>query len=157
MLLTAMMLVSQISLAGEILNRSTGESIRLDIDTTSKIITITSTTVGLPEKINLDEVRDTSNYVEANYFSVTKKWVNNQLFDGEWSLAYFPLLLPTFVVTIGSNVIDILIAPVQGVTVSLKNSAIRKDFITLLRAINTDGTQKVNQKRYIRISNLLKR
>lgn len=137
--------------AGTLVSKDTGESMEFTVSQVDRVIMVNSNTAGIPQRIKIDDV--VNRPVHANYFSVSRGWLNGN-FEGEYEMAYlFPIFTP---ITLGAHVIDILIAPAQGLDALIKNSSLRKDFKVLSQAINNSKTYKINHKGYSRIADLLR-
>lgn len=150
-MMSLLILTTLNSNAGTLVSKSTGESMTFTVSQAQRAILIDSITAGIPQRIKFDDLKDRP--ISANYFSVSRGWLNGT-FDGEYEMAYlFPIFTP---VTVGAHVIDILIAPVQGLRAMLKNSSLRKDFKVLSQAINNDKTYNIDHKRFSRIAEVLR-
>ena len=154
LLIGLLVLTSISAFAGELINRSSQEKIVFTVSEDNKSIEVASTRNSLPSTIYIDSVdRGRTN---TNYFAVTDARIELMRGDGELFWNWVPINVVNFTVMIGAHASDLVLAPFKGVISLVKNGKYKKDYKVLIKAINTDATFEVGNKRFNRILKLIK-
>jgi hypothetical protein len=158
-LFAGLLLISSLNLlAGEIVNRKTSESIKLDLNKTDSTLFIESNTTLVDTKTMRASELDEYHPSYGPLMGFTDIWIEGPM-DGNYALAYAagPFIIMITPVTLAINAIDVVVLPFKGISRLLKNAAHKKDFRVLSQAISSsDITIKVSNKRFERIAKIIK-
>lgn len=147
-------LISSIAFAGIIKNKSSGETIELNLNKEQRLVEVISTATHLENKTI--ELKNTKKNTKEVKLFAGANWIGYEMFEGSAGEGSW-LLLPPFIVVPASFVVyDLIIMPIKAPIKIIQASRNKKDFEVLASAINVDNiTIEVNTKRFDRIQTLL--
>jgi len=123
--------------AGTLISEKGLERIVFSYDSATQILSIESTTpLVLSKEIPLSHINKDRSSIKL--FAAV-----NGVHDGDnWGPGAYPFALAY----------DVAMMPFKGAVKALKNKQLQKDYVTLLKAINSDEEVTVSQKRFERIA-----
>lgn len=146
--------------AGELINKSTGETLRLTLNAQTQEVEILSSSSKLANK-KISLLRISKEESDINLLSVNDAASDN-IYDGmdcvggDTGCVVYSFIIPIYdIPRLAAVVADAAVLPVRGPIKLIQNMNYNQDFAQLQRAINSSETITISNGRFQRIAELL--